>query len=155
MNDKILIVGAGAIGGFYGALLAKAGAEVSVVCRSDYDIVKQRGYNITSCDLNTWQFHPKQVLRHSANYHGELDYLILCTKVINEIDRAELIRPAVSKHTTIVFIQNGVDIEAELPSAFPENEVISGLAYICCNRFAPADIHHLEQNDCNRCRLGH
>lgn len=40
-KDKILIVGTGAIGGFYGALLAKVGADVSVVCRFDYAIVKK------------------------------------------------------------------------------------------------------------------
>ena len=68
MSDKILIVGTGAIGGFYGALLAKAGAEVSVVCRSDYDVVKQQGFKITSCDLGSWQFEPTRILRHSADY---------------------------------------------------------------------------------------
>ncbi len=41
MSDKILIVGAGAVGGFYGGLLARVEADVSVVCRSDYDVVKR------------------------------------------------------------------------------------------------------------------
>jgi len=143
MSDKILIVGAGAIGGFYGALLAKAGAEVSVVCRSDYDTVKQQGFIIDSCDLGQWRFQPKYVLRHSADYPGELDYLILCTKVTDETNRVELIRGGISKNTAIVFIQNGVEIENELAEAFPEHEVISGLAFICSNRLAPAHIHHL------------
>ncbi|MGY6276792.1 ketopantoate reductase family protein [Methylomonas sp. MgM2] len=143
MKDKILIVGAGAIGGFYGGLLHKAGADVSVVCRSDYDIVKRQGIAITSCDLGNWQFHPEQVLRDSAEFQGEADYLILCTKVTENIDRVGLISGAVSKHTVIVFIQNGVDIETELQAAFPENELVSGLAFICCNRLAPAEIHHL------------
>ena len=143
MSDKILIVGTGAIGGFYGALLAKAGAEVSVVCRSDYDVVKQQGFKITSCDLGSWQFEPTRILRHSADYRDEPDYLILCTKVTEAIDRVALIRGAVSKNTTIVFIQNGVDIEPELQNAFPDNELVSGLAFVCCNRLAPADIHHL------------
>lgn len=143
MGDKILVVGVGAIGGFYGALLAKAGADVSVVCRSDYELVKQQGYRITSCDLGAWQFQPERVLRHSREYQDEADYLILCTKVTEEADRIGLIRDAVSKNTVIVFIQNGVDIESELQAAFPDNELVSGLAFVCCNRLAPADIHHL------------
>lgn len=143
MSDKILIVGVGAIGGFYGALLAKAGAEVSVVCRSDYDVVKQRGYSISSCDLGSWQFQPKQILAHSAEFEGDTDYLILCSKVTEEVDRVGLIRDAVSKNTVIVLIQNGVDIDAEVQEAFPDNELVSGLAFVCCNRVAPADIHHL------------
>ncbi len=143
MSDKILIVGAGAIGGFYGALLAKAGAEVSVVSRSDYDIVARQGLSIASCDLGAWQFRPKQIVRRCAEYQGEADYLILCTKVTENIDRAGLIEDAVTKNTAIVFIQNGVDIETELQAAFPDNELVSGLAFVCCNRLAPADIHHL------------
>lgn len=143
MSDQVLIVGTGAIGGFYGALLAKAGAEVSVVCRSDYDIAQRQGYRINSYALGTWHFEPHQILRDSSEYRGEVDYLILCSKVTASADRAALIRGAVSKNTVIVFIQNGVDIEAELQTAFPDNELISGLAFVCCNRVGPADIHHL------------
>lgn len=143
MSAKVLVVGAGAIGGFYGALLAKAGAEVAVVCRSDYEAVKRHGYRITSHALGHWQFMPEEVLRDVGEYQDQADYLILCTKLTPEISRAELIRPAVAEHTAIVFIQNGVEIEPELQQAFPDNLLISGLAFICCNRVAPGEIDHL------------
>ncbi|QPK62243.1 2-dehydropantoate 2-reductase [Methylomonas sp. LL1] len=143
MSDKILIVGAGAIGAFYGALLARAGAQVSVVCRSDYAIVKQQGFMIESYSLGNWQFQPRQVLRHCADYRDEADYLILCTKVTDQVARAELIRPAIRKNTAIVLIQNGVEIETEIRNAFPDRELISGLAFICSNRVAAAQISHL------------
>jgi 2-dehydropantoate 2-reductase len=142
-QDKILIVGAGAIGSFYGALLSKAGADVSVVCRSDYQTVKQHGYNIKSNDLGDWSFKPSQVLKNAADYKGQADYVILCTKITPESDRAELIRGAVNEKTCIVFIQNGVEIEQELIDAFTDNEIISGLAFICCNRTQPGETHHL------------
>ncbi|MDT4289338.1 2-dehydropantoate 2-reductase [Methylomonas sp. MO1] len=143
MNSKVLIVGAGAIGGFYGGLLAKAGADVSVVCRSDYAIVKQQGYRIESHALGSWQFMPNQVLHQASEYQGQPDYLILCTKVTPDIDRVALIRDAVTPHTAIVLIQNGVEIEPEFQQAFPDNLLISGLAFICCNRLAPGEISHL------------
>jgi 2-dehydropantoate 2-reductase len=44
ISPKVLIISAGAIGGFYGALLSKAGEKVSVVCRSDYEHVKTTGH---------------------------------------------------------------------------------------------------------------
>lgn len=143
MSDKILIVGAGAIGGFYGALLAKAGADVAVVCRSDYDVVKDKGFWIDSCDLGGWQFRPSQVLRRSGDYQGRADYVILCSKVTADADRIELIRDVVTENTAIAFIQNGVEVEQELRLAFPNNELISGLAFVCCNRVAPAVVKHL------------
>lgn len=143
MSSKILVVGAGAIGGFYGALLARAGCEVSVVCRSDYALATQQGYKIESNIIGTWQFKPEHTLHHSADYHEKADYVILCSKVTACVDRVELIRPAVSPGTVIVLIQNGVDIEREVIDAFPDNELISGLAFVCCNRIAPAHIHHL------------
>ncbi|MDO9269036.1 MAG: 2-dehydropantoate 2-reductase [Methylobacter sp.] len=140
---KVLVIGAGAIGAFYGSLLAKAGAEVSVVCRSDYDHVKQHGFIIDSHPLGRRNFTPAQVLKNAADFEGTADYVLLCTKVIPTLDRIGLIRPAVTENTAIVFIQNGVEIEQEMLDAFPNNEVISGLAFIGCNRVSPGEILHL------------
>ncbi len=143
MKEKILIVGSGAIGGFYGALLARQGADVSVVCRSDYRQVERHGMTIHSHSLGNWTFKPEQVLQQTSDYQGSADYIILCTKVIPGLQRAGLVHGAVKKKTAIVFIQNGVEIEQELLDAFPNNEIISGLAFICCNRIQPGKIDHL------------
>ena len=142
-TSKVLIVGAGAIGAFYGSLLAKAGAQVSVVCRSDYDAVADNGFQIDSADFGRYRFMPAQVLRHACDYRDTADYVLLTTKMLPGVNRAALIRPAVGAHTSIVFIQNGVDIEQEMTDAFPAHEVVSGLAFICCNRIGPGLIAHL------------
>lgn len=143
MSDKILIVGAGAIGGFYGGLLAKVGADVAVVCRSDYDHVQQLGYQIDSHDLGSWSFIPSQVLHQAEEYQGVADYVILCSKITAEIDRVEMVRAALSPSSCLVFIQNGVEIEKELQQAFPQHEIVSGLAFICCNRWQAGVINHI------------
>ena len=140
MTTKALIIGTGAIGGFYGSLLANAGADVAVVCRSEYEHVKQHGVLIDSHVLGTWTFTPSQVLKNAAEYKGIADYVLLCTKIVPSVDRVALIRSAVNADTAIVFIQNGVEIEQEIASAFPDNEIISGLAYICCNRMKKSAI---------------
>ncbi|MDP1774178.1 MAG: 2-dehydropantoate 2-reductase [Methylobacter sp.] len=140
---KVLVIGAGAIGAFYGSLLAQAGAEVSVVCRSDYDRVKQHDFIINSQALGRWNFTPAQVLKNVTDFKGTPDYILLCTKVIPTLDRIALIRPIVGRNTSIVFIQNGVEIEQEMLNAFPNNELVSGLAFICCNRTGPGEILHL------------
>lgn len=141
---KVLIIGAGAIGGFYGSLLARQGAEVSVVCRSEYSHIKDHGFQINSRALGDWHFKPSSVLNKVEDYQEQADYVILCTKITEALDRAELIRPAIASNTSIVFIQNGVEIEAELLEAFLEHEIISGIAYICCNRIGIGSIAHID-----------
>jgi 2-dehydropantoate 2-reductase len=139
---NILIVGAGAIGAFYGSALAKQGARVSVVCRSDYDVVSREGYDIRSPLLGDHRFRPERVYREVAECREPPDYLVLTSKVLESVDRAALIRPAVGPRTVIVLIQNGVDIEAPIAAAFPENELLSTLAFIGVGRSAPGHVHH-------------
>lgn len=138
---KVLIVGAGAIGGFYGALLDKAGAEVSLVCRSDFDQVTRSGIDIQST-LGEWNFKPRAVYRRADEMTEKPDYVIVCTKVLPQIDRVALIQRAIAPGTSIVLIQNGVEIEQEIARAFPDNPLISGLAFVCTSRTAPGKVWH-------------
>ncbi len=146
---SILIVGAGAIGALFGSALARQGAQVSVVCRSDYDVVSREGYDITSPLLGNHNFYPHQVFRDVAECKTPPDFLILTVKVLEGVDRAALIRPAVGPKTVIVLIQNGVEIEAEIARAFPENEILSGLAIVGVGRSAPGMVNHQTMGQLN------
>lgn len=132
MSDQpsILIVGAGAIGSFYGAILKKAGCKVSTVLRSKYDVVKANGIRITS-PLGDLSFHPDHVYRDDDNPEEMPDYLLLCVKVLPGVDRAKLVRPWLGANTRLVLIENGLDIERELADAYPDNPVI------CCLPLSP------------------
>lgn len=139
---RILILGAGSVGIYFGGRLAQAGAEVSVIARSDYEIARRSGYDIASI-AGDFHFSPHLVLKTAADYPGEADYVIMTTKVLPSIDRVALLRPAIrSRHTVIVLIQNGIDIEAEIKSAFPDNELVSTIAYIGAVRPAPGRMLH-------------
>lgn len=146
---SILIVGAGAVGALFGSALARQGAQVSVVCRSDYDIVAREGYDITSPLLGNHRFYPHAVFRDVAESKTPPDFLVLTTKVLEGVDRAALIRPAMGPKTVLVLIQNGVDIEAEMASAFPENEILSGLAIVGVGRSAPGMVNHQTMGSLN------
>jgi 2-dehydropantoate 2-reductase len=146
---SILIVGAGAIGALFGSALARQGAQVSVVCRSDYDVVSREGYDITSPLLGNHRFYPHAVFRDVAECKASPDFLILTTKVLEGVDRIGLIRPAVGPKTVIALIQNGVDIEAEIAAAFPETEILSGLAIVGVGRSAPGMVNHQTMGQLN------
>ena len=139
---SILIVGAGAVGALFGSALARQGAQVSVVCRSDFDVVEREGYDIASPVLGDHRFRPHRVYRNVADSPAPPDFLLLTVKVLTGLDRAALIRPAVGPRTVIVLIENGVEIEAEIAAAFPDNELLSGLAIVTAGRGAPGKIHH-------------
>ncbi len=139
---NILVVGAGAVGALFGSALARQGARVSVVCRSDYDAVSRDGYDIRSALLGDHRFRPERVYREVAECGEPPDYLLLTSKVLEDVDRAALIRPAVGPRTVIVLIQNGVDIEPPLAAAFPDNELLSSLAFVAVGRSAPGHVKH-------------
>jgi 2-dehydropantoate 2-reductase len=147
-RSRILIIGAGAIGSFYGAALQIAGADVSVVCRSEYDTIRETGFQIESKRLGKRVFQPAQTLRSAADYQGgPPDYLILSVKVVAGIDRVAVIRDAVGPDTVIVLIENGVEIESEIAQAFPDNELISALAFVQVSRVAPGRVVHYAFGD--------
>lgn len=143
MSNKpsILIVGAGAIGSFYGAILKKAGCSVSTVLRSEYDAVKANGIRISS-PLGDLSYQPDHVYQDGDTPTETPDYLILCVKVLPGVDRAALVKPWMGANTRLVLIENGLDIERELADAYPDNSIISCLAFIAASRTEPGVVEH-------------
>lgn len=144
MTDKVLVIGAGAIGAFYGGVLAKAGCEVSTVVRSDYDAVAANGYTIES-HLGELSWKPAQLVRSAADYRGPADYVLVCLKLTAVTDPVALIRPALGPKTVIAFVANGIDVDAPVAAAFPDHELVSGVAYAAVSRAAPGVIKHHSQ----------
>lgn len=140
---KILVIGTGAIGGFYGAKLAQAGARISVVARSDHDSILAEGIRVES-DAGDTRLVPEKVLRSARDYGDAPDIILVATKVLPGADTPSLIQGAVGPGTSILLIQNGIDIEEPVRLAFPDTEILSGLAFIAANRIGPGHILHLD-----------
>ncbi|TYQ16240.1 UNVERIFIED_CONTAM: 2-dehydropantoate 2-reductase [Acetivibrio alkalicellulosi] len=140
-SPNILIVGTGAIGSFYGGSLARAGANVCTLVRSDYEYVKTNGISIKSV-MGDFIFKPHEVVQKVEDYSKTPDYIIVSTKVLPDINIEKIIKPKVGKNTAIVLIQNGIDIEQPISEAFPQNEMISCLAFIGVSKIAPGQIYH-------------
>src|SRR4026207_896678 len=91
---NVLIVGAGAVGALFGSALARQGARVAVVCRSAFDAVSRAGSDIHSSVFGDHRFRPDRVYREVAECREPPDYLLLTSKVLENVDRAALIPPA-------------------------------------------------------------
>ena len=143
MLPRILVVGSGAVGGFYGGKLAQAGACVDAVCRSDYEIVRAKGIQVKSI-YGDFHFTPEKVIRDVTEYGSPPDYILVGLKVLPEIKIPEIIKQVVGPDTAIFLLQNGIEIEESVAQAFLHNEVISGLAFICVTRTGPGQIDHTD-----------
>ncbi|KAH8805396.1 2-dehydropantoate 2-reductase [Xylogone sp. PMI_703] len=138
---RILLFGAGSIGGIYVYILSKGGADVTAVCRSNYAVVKERGFRITSPKFGDYIFKPNAV-NSVEDAKGPWDYIVVCSKSFpgKNPSLADQLRSAVGPETTIVLIQNGVGIESEIATAFPNNPILSCVVYLPTTQTSPGVI---------------
>lgn len=137
---QILMVGAGSVGGFFGAHLAKHNPNVSFLLRPNtLAAVKQNGLTIRSAS-GTFTVYPP-----AASDPRELprpDLIILSIKAHDLDEVMSQIEPVVSKDTTILTLQNGVDSEDRLLARFKRDCVVGGVAFIYSKIASPGVIDH-------------
>jgi 2-dehydropantoate 2-reductase len=137
---RYAIIGTGAIGGFYGGRLCRAGYEVNFLLHTDYEYVKQNGLQIDSCDGS---FHIDNVRAYSSTEEmPEVDVVLVCLKSTREHLLAKLLPPIVKNNPLVVLIQNGIGLEADLQQQFPTLPIAAGLAFICSGKVGPGHIDH-------------
>ena len=153
-NVKILTVGAGAVGAYFTGRLAQAGAEVSVVVRSDYEAVRANGFEILSA-AGDFHFQPHGVYRSAEEYPDLADYVFLTAKFFPETDEASMLRAAMKNPAAVlVLIQNGIGIEDKLAAAFPDHEILSSIAYIGATRLKPGTVQQKGASELKFGRFG-
>ncbi|PIB02901.1 putative 2-dehydropantoate 2-reductase [Cercospora beticola] len=144
-GPRILLHGTGGVGAVYAYQLLKGGADVTAICRSNYEAVKDNGILIDS-DIYGKGLHinPKVARTpQEAAENGPYDYLLVATKAFPESKTSETIAPAVTPgKTTIALLQNGVGIEQEYAERFPENTLLSCVIYQPTTQISPGHVRH-------------
>lgn len=103
---RIAIFGAGAIGGYLGALLEQAGAEVSLIARGQHlAAMRKEGIRLISEDK---EYVARLQCTDNAAELGEQDYVLVCLKAGSVSDAAESIYPLLGPHTSVVTCVNGI-----------------------------------------------
>ena len=133
------IIGSGAIGGYYGGKLAKAGQEVHFLFRSDYEYVKENGLQVDSCDGS---FHIRANAYLFTTDMPQCDVVLVCLKSVNNGKLKSLLPPLLHKNTLVVMIQNGVGVEQDVQRDFPDVQLAAGLAFICSAKTEPGRVNH-------------
>jgi 2-dehydropantoate 2-reductase len=138
---KIGVVGAGALGLYYGAKLQRAGEDVKFLLRRDYEAVSRHGLQVYS---NDGDFHlPILQGFRQAQEMGAVDLVLVGLKTFANHRLVELVQPLVGRHTAILTLQNGLGNEELLAAAFGPERILGGIAFLCCNRGEPGVVHHL------------
>ena len=134
------IIGTGAIGGFYGARLARSGAEVHFLLHSDYDYVREHGLQVDSCDGN-FHLDSPHVYRDTREM-PQCDVVLVGLKSTNNHMLARLLPPLLREDTLVVLIQNGIGVEQDVQRMFPGTWLAAGLAFICSAKTEPGRVSH-------------
>ncbi len=138
---KIAVVGCGAVGSYYGAMLARAGHDTYFLLRSDYDIVRQRGVSIRS-PKGDFHVHPRAV--RSPGEIGSSDLVLIALKTTANDQFGVLLSPLVGPNTAVLTLQNGLGNEELLARLFPAEQILGALCFVCLNRLQPGLIHHID-----------
>lgn len=154
MAPKILIFGTSSIGGAYAVILSRAvpASDITVICRSNFDAVAKNGITLHSSlpawgrDVNAKPSVARTVSEAvQANQGAPFDFIIVTSKALSASpSTAELIQPAVTPGTTIVLIQNGINIEAPFAAIYPDNPILSTVVYLPTTQVQPGIIEHSE-----------
>ena len=137
---RYAVIGTGAIGGYYGGQLMRAGNEVNFLLHTDFEFVKENGLQIDSCNGS---FHLDNVnaYRSTADM-PEVDVVLVCLKSTREHLLKEMLPPLIKNNPLVVLIQNGIGLEDDLQAEFPELQIAAGLAFICSGKVGPGHIDH-------------
>jgi 2-dehydropantoate 2-reductase len=138
---RIVVMGAGGTGGYFGAKLARAGEDVSFVARGEHlAAIRTRGLRVQSAVEGEFAVRPPAFERLEGQPPADL--VLFCVKSYDTEAAAELIRPVVGPATGVLSIQNGVDNEDRLTARLGPGHVMGGVAQVFATIAAPGVIRH-------------
>ncbi|PLP97488.1 ketopantoate reductase family protein [Cupriavidus pauculus] len=141
---KVAVVGAGAVGCFFGARLAEAGQDVLLVGRDPHiSAIKNRGLHFESA--TTFKSVPLGASTDMRDIVGA-DVVLVCVKSMDSKSTAKEIRPYLTDQTIVVSLQNGIDNANTLAEVF-KSHVIPAAVYVACEMVGEGHLMHHGRGD--------
>lgn len=138
---SVAVIGAGAVGSYYGGRLAQAGHDVRFLMRRDYDAVRAGGLKVASTDGDFTLVNP--TIARDSREIGPVDWVLCALKATSVEEAPSLVGPCVADATRILVLMNGLGIEERFAEWFGPECTFGGLAFTCINRGEPGQVHHL------------
>ena len=125
---KIAVMGAGAVGGYFGGVLANGGEDVTLIARGAHrDAISQTGLKVES---HWGGFTTNVTATPDPSEVGVVDLILHCVKLYSNPEALPLIKPMVGPSTTILTIQNGVTSGDIVAERYGWDRVLQGATYI-------------------------
>src|SRR5713226_4991998 len=139
---RIAVIGAGGVGGGFGAALAKAGADVTFVARGAHlAAMKDTGLKVTG-PLGDTHLVPTQATDDPATI-GKVDIVLFCVKLWDVESAGQRIKPLIGPDTAVIPLQNGIDAAERLIPILGPSAVMGGVAQISASIVAPGVIQQV------------
>src|SRR5262249_3271436 len=126
---RIVVMGAGGVGGYFGARLARGGQQVTVVARGAHlDAIRRDGLRVKSA-IEGESTSPVTAVE-KVDGLPPADAVLLCVKSFDTETAVEHVRGVVGPDTAVLSLQNGVDNEDKIDAALGAGRAVGGVAYI-------------------------
>jgi 2-dehydropantoate 2-reductase len=136
---RIAVIGAGGVGGSFGAALAKAGGDVTFVARGKHlEAMRTRGLSVLG-PRGDIHLKPVQATDDPATIRP-VDYVLFCVKLWDVESAGAAIRPLVGPQTAVIPLQNGIDASERLVPVLGKDAVMGGVAQISATIAEPGVI---------------
>ncbi len=125
---KVAVIGAGAVGGYYGGALAKAGLEVALICRGAHrDAIVSDGLRVTS---NWGDYTVTPQATPDSGEVGPVDLVLYAVKLYSNPSALPLIEPLLGDGTVVLPLQNGTESATKIAEVYGWDRVLAGTTYI-------------------------
>ena len=139
---KFGVIGTGALGGFYGGLLARAGSDVHFLARSDAAHIRSHGLRIES---KMGDFHLPVVNVYASVHHmPKCDCILVALKSTQNHLLPELLPDLLHGDSIVLVLQNGLHVEQVARDVVGPGRVAGGCCFLCSNKVGPGHIRHLD-----------
>jgi 2-dehydropantoate 2-reductase len=141
---KIAIMGSGGVGGYYGALLARHGHDVTFIARGAHlKAIQDKGLQVKSIH-GDFLVEPAQAIQDPAQT-GPVDLVVFSTKTYATQQAAEQMVPLIGKETSILPLQNGIDTSERIGAVVGMEHMLGGVTWISSSIEAPGVIKQVSQ----------
>jgi len=126
---KFAILGSGAVGGYFGARLARAGQEVTFIARGAHlEAIRRQGLAVRSPALGDFVVHA--AAESDTTKIGPVDVVIVSVKAYDNATALPMLAPMIGPDTVVLTLQNGVDSVDEVAAVVGEAHVLGGTTYV-------------------------